>query len=466
MRPASTQEMYKDFAAADHLSPVAVPSVQRSPNRMVFAHYFPPYPLSKDDAPAAQDYYTKQYLTVDGESGKHVAYGGFLRDRPLPATPQSGDWHVTNQETEVREAISVGINGFSVDLLSFSSPNWTAALNLLQAAQNVSPHFAVMAMPDMTGLRNLTPEQFAAGIATFASYPSAYRLSDGRLVLSPFDAEIHTPQWWTQEFSILSSEYGIHIAFVPLLLDFMKNEAAFAPISYGLSNWGPRSPSSDGTAYEYSKIAHDAGKLWMQPVSVQDERPYAGVYNEADNTANLRATWNAAINEKAEWVQLVTWNDYSESTQIAPSENAGWSFLNICSYYIRQFRTGLVPHVQRDLGVLTYRTQPVRAQTAVSESEPMHLVPGSSPARNDVEMLTILTKRAWVHVTVGGVRHKYQAPAGVSTHLFRLRDGKVHASVHRHGQSVLRTFGRGFTVGDPTYRQDLSYHAVTLAPTR
>jgi Glycosyl hydrolase family 71 len=455
--------MAKAFNAARYDPPVSVPPPAAGSPKMVFAHYFPPYPLSKDDLPATQDYYTTQYLPVDGEHGKHAAYGGFFRDRPLPVTPTSGDWAVANQQTDVRNAIAAGINGFSVDILSTTSPNWTATLGLLQAAHNVNPNFAVMAMPDMTSL-GVNPGQLASALATFATYPAAYHLRDGRLVVSPFKAEAQTPSWWLQVFSILATTYHIHVAFVPLLLNFPKYEGAFAPISYGLSNWGPRSPSTDATSSFYASIAHLAGKLWMQPVSVQDERPYSGLYTESDNTANLRNTWHAAIRDDAQWVQLVTWNDFSEGSQIEPSENNGWSYLNISSYYIQRFLTGRRPAITHDLAVLTYRTQPVDATTEVSESDPMTLLPGSSPARNDVEMLTILTKPARVHVTVGGHGYTYDAPAGLFTVDFPLQVGGVHASLHRLGHAILSTAGRGFAVADPTYRQDLSYHAITLAP--
>ena len=41
--------------------------------------------------------------------------------------------------------------------------------------------------------------------------------------------------------------------------------------------------------------AHGRGGIWMQPVSVQDERPNQSLYDEADNSENLRVTWTAAI---------------------------------------------------------------------------------------------------------------------------------------------------------------------------
>ncbi|WP_448699237.1 hypothetical protein [Streptomyces avidinii] len=82
--------------------------------KLVFAHYFTPYPLSLDNAAADRDYYTRNYLDPDGESGKHGRYGGLLRDRPLPVTPKGGDWEYANLQQEVRTARAAGIDGFTL----------------------------------------------------------------------------------------------------------------------------------------------------------------------------------------------------------------------------------------------------------------------------------------------------------------------------------------------------------------
>ena len=42
----------------------------------------------------------------------------------------------------------------------------------------------------------------------------------------------------------------------------------------------------------------------MQPVSVQDMRPRAGLFYEAGNTENLRLTWQAAIDGDADFFEL------------------------------------------------------------------------------------------------------------------------------------------------------------------
>lgn len=287
--------------------------------KLVFAHYFTPYPLSLDNAAADRDYYTRNYLNPDGESGKHGRYGGLLRDRPLPVTPKSGDWEYANLQQEVRTARAAGIDGFTLDLLSLSGKNWDRCNLLMAAARSVDPAFKIMLMPDMTSLNTDDPAVLAEAIATLADASAAHRLPDGRLVVSPFKAEEKSVAWWTEVIALLKSKHGIRTAFVPLFLDFGAHSGEFAPISHGFSEWGSRSYVGQESSTRDVRRAHDMGKIWMQPVSVQDARPNQGIYDEAGNTATLRSTWTHAIEDGADWVQLTTWNDYSEGSQFAPS---------------------------------------------------------------------------------------------------------------------------------------------------
>jgi len=75
--------------------PVPTNVLQASPKK-VFSHYFSPFPISIDNLPASEDYYTTQYINPYGENGKHAAYGGYLRCRPPPRAPvNSTDWEGT-----------------------------------------------------------------------------------------------------------------------------------------------------------------------------------------------------------------------------------------------------------------------------------------------------------------------------------------------------------------------------------
>ncbi|MFE2147591.1 glycoside hydrolase family 71 protein [Streptomyces sp. NPDC059456] len=442
------------------LPPPAALRTGSAGGKLVFAHYFTPYPLSLDNASADADYYTRNYLNPAGENGKHERYGGLLRDRPLPVVPKAGNWELANLEQEVRTARTAGLDGFTLDLLSLSGPNRDRAGLLMQAAHAVDPAFKIMLMPDMTSLDTDDPGVLADAVAALGKAPAAHRLGDGRLVVSPFKAEAKSVAWWTQFLDLLRTRHGIRTAFVPTFLDFDGNSARFAPISHGFSEWGSRSYVGQEGATRDVQRAHGAGKIWMQPVSVQDARPNQGIYDEAGNTATLRSTWTHAIDDGADWVQLTTWNDYSEGSQFAPSLHNGYAYLDLTSYYLTKFKTGSWPRIVRDTLYVCARTQFAAADPTGTQSLLMSPRKGSAAPRDTVEVLSFLTAPASVRTAVGTAREAHEAPAGVHSELLPLRPGTSSAVVVRDGRSgaeVKLPYAADRTV----QVQDLQYYAVT-----
>ncbi|MEU6311452.1 endo-1,3-alpha-glucanase family glycosylhydrolase [Streptomyces sp. NPDC047014] len=428
--------------------------------KLVFAHYFTPYPLSLDNASADNDYYTRNYLRPEGENGKHDRYGGLLRDRPQPVAPKPGDWEYANLQQEVRTARAAGIDGFTLDLLSLSGKNWDRSNLLMAAARSVDPAFKIMLMPDMTSLKTDDPKVLAEALATLADTSAAHRLPDGRLVVSPFKAEEKNVAWWTEMIRVLKADHGIRTAFVPLFLDFGAHSGAFAPISHGFSEWGSRSYVGQESSTRDIERAHGMGKIWMQPVSVQDARPNQGIYDEAGNTATLRATWTRAIEDEADWVQLTTWNDYSEGSQFAPSLHNGHAYLDLTSYYLTRFKTGAWPKIVRDTLYLTARTQFTGADPTGDQSLLMTLRRGSAPPRDTVEVLSFLTRPGLVRTTVGTAQDTHETPAGLTSRLLPLRPGTSASQVVRDGTATAKV-SLPRRVDHTVAVQDLQYQAAT-----
>ncbi|MFE5534573.1 glycoside hydrolase family 71 protein [Streptomyces sp. NPDC056492] len=428
--------------------------------KLVFAHYFTPYPLSLDNASADADYYTRNYLNPAGENGKHERYGGLLRDRPLPTPPKSGNWERANLEQEVRTARAAGLDGFTLDMLSLSGPNRDRAQLLMEAAHTVDPAFKIMLMPDMTSLNTDDPGVLADAVAALGKAPAAHRLGDGRLVVSPFKAEAKSVAWWTRVLDLLRTRHGIRTAFVPTFLDYDANSAGFAPISHGFSEWGSRSYVGQESATRDVQRAHGMGKIWMQPVSVQDARPNQGVYDEAGNTATLRSTWTHAIDDGADWVQLTTWNDYSEGSQFAPSLHNGYAYLDLSSYYLTKFKTGSWPKIVRDTLYVSARTQFASADPAGAQSLVMSLRKGSAAPRDTVEVLSFLRAPATVRTVVGAARDAHEAPAGIHSELLPLRPGTSSAAVVRDGKAGAEV-ELPYAADRTVQVQDLQYYAVT-----
>lgn len=449
--------------------PFNIPPKPSLNGKLVFAHYFPPYPISIDNANPSSDYYTTQYLAVNGENNNHVRYGGFLRDRPTPRPSLvDAQWRQRDLENEVRQAIAAGIDGFSVDIMSPASDTswWGSAVPtaLIKAAATVDPNFKIMLMPDMNGaFKTTTPGQLAAEMKVYASMPSTFKLGDGRLVVSPFLAENKTASWWSQFISEMTTSYRINVAFVPVFLDAAANRNAFASISYGMSNWGTRNPagnpvsaSNPDSPMALADAVHALGKIWMQPVSFQDSRPIQSIYDESQNSQNLQNTWQIAIASNSEWVQLTTWNDYSEGTSFAPSAGHGLALLDMSAYGLYSFRTGAAPAIVRDTAYLSYRSQLVSAVPINLSSAPMALRPWSSPARDTVEVLTYLTAPAVVNVKVGSTTTTCNAPAGMSSCLAPLKVGSITATVVRGTAEVSRVASHTAVTANP-YNQNLEY---------
>jgi hypothetical protein len=465
-------------ASATPALPFDLPSTSalRSTGKLVFAHYWPPMVVSLDNENPSTDYYARNYLTPTGEKGKHKAYGGLLRDRPIPRAAMNGatetQWRLADLQTEVRQAIAAGIDGFTLNIMQLpGDPDYrqvTTLRTMMKAAASVDPGFKIMPEIDMSGsLVNKSAAQLASFIAELGASKSAFHLPDGRLVVSSFKAEAKTPAFWTSFMNTMQSAHNMKVAFVPV---FVATEQTWAPkfksISYGMGNWGSRNPKWNDPTGTYptspisrAKAVRAMGMKWMQPVSVQDSRPNTGIYDEAENTTNLRNTWQIARSSASDWVQIPTWNDYTENAEIAPSVKHGWSLLDINAYYLDWFKTGTAPKIVRDTVYLTHRTQTYSAKPSYAQTKLMSWR-GGSPARNTVEALSFLTAPATVKVNVGGVVTTCNAPAGVSSCIAPLRTGTVSVAVNRGSTAVASVTSPNKVVATP-YVQNLAYVAAS-----
>ncbi|WP_206674191.1 endo-1,3-alpha-glucanase family glycosylhydrolase [Pseudactinotalea suaedae] len=430
---------------------------------LVFAHYFTPYPLSLDNKPADSDYYARNYLDPSGENGKFAEWGGLLRDRPLSPGASKGDWEVANFVTEIEQAQSAGIDGWTLDLLSSSGRNWTAALQVMEAADQVGDFYVVPMVDATATFSDGSPESVAALLSQLYEYDSAYQEEDGEYLLSSFKAEGKPVSWWKQVIASLESKHGLPITFQALFLDASDaNMRSFAPIADGFSNWGTRTEHGALTRPDYAARAAALDRTWMEPVAVQDIRYKDARWAEASNTAGVRAQWERAITQGADYVQIVTWNDYSESTQVAPSMAHGTAFLDLMRYYVSWYHTGSPPAITSDEVVLTHRTQFVDARPSFSHNlMGAPTLGGTSTApRDTVEALVWLTAPATVEVTVGGTVTRFEAPAGVSAHTVPLELGTASVTVDRGGAEVAALVSPHEVVARP-YVQDLQYWAAS-----
>jgi len=470
LSPAPTTTVATAATTPEQVLPFSLPSkdaLQASP-RKAFAHYVPSLPLSLDNGDPATDYYQRNHLNPNGENGKHAAYGGFLRDRPMPRPKlATSSWRLEDMKTEVRTAIAEGLDGFTVVIYNFpaagqTNQQWTNITTMMKAAQEVDTKFKIVIQPDMTGaLRNTDVATMSRRVAELGKYGSAYRVNGG-LVLSPFTTERKSVSWWSSVLSTLKDQHATPVTFWPLFQDARTWAPQFSSISYGAANWGNRDPNANSTSLTGAPITRmnevqARGDKWMQPISVQDARPRAGLFWEAGNTQNLRNTWDIALKGGADAVHLTTWNDLPEGSGMQPSPKHGYSFLDINAYYLTWWKTGTKPAVVRDAIYLTHRKQKVSAKVTFPQTKWMKQT-GSTAARDTVEALVFSKAAGTVQITVGGTTSSCAVDAGVDTCTVPLNPGTVSAKLVRGGGVVASLTSPTKVTSSPSV-QDFEYVA-------
>lgn len=388
----TAEELASANAAAWPFVQPAISSLRAS-SKKVFAHYFTPFPVSIDNLPASADYYAVQYMQPSGESGKFAGSGGFIKQRPLPrAVLNSTIWDQTDMTQDIRRAAALGIDGFALNLLASTGTHWDRSLRMLDLAQATDTGFKLLLMPDMEAEFKGQPQNLLPVLRILARHPAAHRLADGRLVLAPYNAQNQSVAWWTQLMSTLRAE-GINVAFFPVFQNWQAYAPSYGPISVGLSDWGERSPGANRSWNTAPAKAKTYNTMWMAPASPQDSRAKDLPYWEARNSENYRLMWENAINGGADWVQIITWNDYSEATEIAPSSGTQWSFYDLTAYYTAWFKTGVRPAVTRDALYYFHRKHASTATPQAGKQRSPYIRAAGSDSAVDVTSMRISAHR-------------------------------------------------------------------------
>ena len=448
---------------ASECFPFADPSVGtlRASAHKAFAHYFSPYTLSLMNEDPSRDYYV-----LLGSDTFSPLYGGLLRDRPLPQAPRlESNWETLNLQEEVRRAIALGLDGFTYDMLNLTpgTHHWNTLIYLLNAAHAVDPNFKIVLMPDMNATwATNRPENLVTAVQTVSAYPALYRDAAGAIVIWPFNTQKQTPQWWKTQLALLADK-GIKTSLVAMNLNVAPNNYAFvndyAPISNGISEWGAAFASASAGMGTHASYVQGKGKLYAYPVTPQSFRPNQSAYWEASNSQTLQKNLQAAISSNADWIQFVTWNDYSEGTQISPSVATGWAFYDLSAYYLRWFKLGTAPAITRDALYYFHRKSLTTLQA--TRQTGMFRVPAGPTPTDNVELVAFLTAPGTLEIRQGSEVKQQVVAAGLQTFTVPLHAGSTPAfRLLRNGAQVVQLTSNTPVLTQLSY-QDLLYHAGT-----
>lgn len=436
----------------------SVAALRASP-RQAYAFYFPPYPVSIDNKDPAVDKWSA-WLDPEGTGGEYRDIGGLMRDRPLPRPVRTeANWVQKDFETEVRQAIAMGLDGFVWEYHSVSSnPRWPRLPQMLAAVRAVDPGFKIMLSPDLTAGADTLPDGIVADVLAVKDAPEITRI-DGRIVLATFYPERKPASWWDDLRASLSAQ-GVETTMLPLFLSWGVDKTAWAAGSAGYSHWGSAWASAGDKNRTRAAECRSAGKLYMAPILFEDTRADEFHYWEAGNSATLRLGFEGAIAGGADLVMLRTWNDYGEAWT-APSAKRGYAVSDLVSYYTTWYKTGQAPAIVRDDLYCFHRSHRTDAPFDTDLQKGTMTIPAGDPAANDVELLALLASPGTLVIRQGATEKTMDAAAGLASFKTALVPGTTpEFELRRGGQTVLSLLS-GTPTRSSTVYQDMIYHAAS-----
>jgi hypothetical protein len=184
----------------------------------------------------------------------------------------------------------------------------------------------------------------------------AYLRSTERPVLFVFGPQYFKAALdWEQLFSVL---YAIPV--------FITEDNTLPPITTSSYPWPPMWASRDGVLSEkalndyltsFYKKATNWG-FWVASAfpGFKDIYKEAGVsegygFLDAQDGKTFRSTMQLALDNNPDAIQLVTWNDYGEGTNIEPTEEYGYQYLGIVQDFIRTSKNPEFSYTIEDLAI-------------------------------------------------------------------------------------------------------------------
>jgi formylglycine-generating enzyme required for sulfatase activity len=394
---------------------------------------------------------------------------------------------VEGYKQEIALAQRHGIDGFLLDVGEWKhggpgkwkNTNYVAsAERMYEAARQLNSGFVLAMAPEYS------VQPFADNVydmfMTFRNHPNQL-VHDGKPVLSGYCA--------AAMFAPVMEKFtadGVAVCLVPNVflprfrynpdVAVYRDEFAAAPYLDGLMMFNAEQISAllamnDGAC----RAAKTLGKLCAAGVI-----PAYNSANLADyrGLAGYLTMWQGAIDNGADWISLVIWNDYNEDSALMPGRwpsgserylyDRDESLLQATAYLSAWFKTGRRPAITQDRFYVTYRTRSKWTRTAWEGKKQIDVSLFSGrfdQIHDDVEDLvyidTFLTAPATVTVQLGKARVSRAMPAGIGHLEVPMAPGVPRVTLVRGKATLADVLGRKQIIDAPTEaNSQLGYHHV------
>jgi hypothetical protein len=400
----------------------------------------------------------------------------------VPMPYEQGEDPFVSGANDIRSAKELGIDGFALN--AFSGPQAKSFLSgFIRAAEEIGAEdFKFFLSADMS--LGFTSQDIVDTLKAFGDDPHYLKI-DGKPLLSTFWGEQLGDQWWQDNVLRPLRESGISVMFVPAFslgnpnVDPPNDRNWKMLIQHytsidGLFNFGiPKSPpfrlNDENIGHHWwslldgqeslARSLSQAGKLYIAsytPTYWAVCHP-ARQYTETQGGRGMENVWSSIIDKQhPRMVEIVTWNDYSESTFVQPTripltKTAGipslphLGYYELLKYYVSWYKSKIKPTIIKDGLFFFHRIHP---NNSVASDKTSGCSLGATPAnqkwgnvQDRIYVTTALTASAELVVKTGASVHRLPLSAGLHTVDVPFEAGRPTYELWRAGDKILSLTG-------------------------
>jgi glucan endo-1,3-alpha-glucosidase len=350
---------------------------------------------------------------------------------------------VDGYRREIQEAQAANIDGFALNVGAWDDVQsyYKSRVALMyQAAEELGTGFKLFFSVDFEN-----PTNIVNMVESYANRTNTFRYQ-GKIVLSSYGHnDVPSMGWpgmdWTNAIIGKLKQDGYPVFFIPYFFsDPVEENPTASDVTEVLTNYagildglfcfaaaGELEQTIAANA-QYAYVVNHAGKISMASVYPN----YWGCvqysigrrYYESLGGEGTELQWDQLLGYSPDWVEIVTWNDFNESTYVSPVVNPGQYFSGVASprrnthagylelskFYITWFKSGFQPAIDRDALFYFYRIQP--KDLVVTNDIPVTWI--SQYVQDELFLTTMLKAPAKLVVNSGGVQTEYNQSAGIS----------------------------------------------------
>jgi len=380
---------------------------------------------------------------------------------------------ITDFKSEILEAQERGIDGFALNCGSWIKKypyykKW--ALMLYEAAHQLGTNFKLFLsadrlddeeMKDMIVSVYDQPNQFRfGGIPVFSTYGNP---GDGKFLNDL--RKIHKPVVWISH--CFPQRTHLQRVYTPENADEVFNRASFADGFFYFGAAGTGSELSRNIVL-LSQKAKLENKIFVAGVS-PFYRGFGRNYRvfETEGFRGMAQQWETAIQQSVNWIEIVSWNDWSEAHYVAPfgppeKTNFFWTkrwgpmlshvaYLDASRYYIDWFKTGNRPSITEEKIFYFYRLFPKNLESKPDPTkERLERPKGADKLKDKVFVTTFLSAPATLTIYSGNTHQDFSMDAGVAHAEMTFALGKQRFVLKRSGKILVDKTGEQEISADDT----------------